>query len=88
MSVCIETDYYNISLFFDNGVRITGDTIANPTITLSTTFNSLLDVIAGDVSIARSLLSRRLRMKGSLRHPVASLRFYRLMRVLLQEAER
>lgn len=85
MSVRLVTDYYDLVLTFNRGITVTREQNAPSTITVSTTFNDLLRVLSGEVSLFRALLSGKMKVSGFARHPVSAFRFYRVMKSLLQE---
>ncbi len=79
MSVVLDTDYYPVTVHFSNGIRIERGASKNPTITLKTTMSTIVLLAGGKLSPVRGFLQGKLRVKGLLRHPRATFRFYRLM---------
>lgn len=84
MTVMVYTDFYNLSMRFENGVSITTDPIENSTLTARTSFHSLLQIINGRASLFSSYLKGDVKISGLLRHPISVLRFYRLMKRMLK----
>lgn len=79
MLVTLDTDYYPVTIHFANGIRVERGRIDDPTLTLRTSVNTLVLIAQGRFSPIRGLLQGKLKMKGILRHPIATVRFYRLM---------
>ena len=79
MTVVLDTDYYPVTLAFADGITIEKGAVPNPTITLETTFETIVSIAVGEISPLRGMINRKLRIRGLFRHPRATLRFYRLM---------
>lgn len=79
MSVVLDTDYYPVTLHFSNGIRIERGLIDSPTLRLVTTLSTIVLLAGGRLSPVRGILQGRLKLSGLIRHPIAALRFYRLM---------
>ena len=84
MSVVLRTDYYSVSLVFSEGLTISRGEVESPTLIATTTFHSLLRLLGGQVSLLRAFATGEVKMRGLFRHPVSSLRFYRLMNSILK----
>jgi hypothetical protein len=84
MTVVLQTDYYGLSLIFDEAMRIESGAVTNPTLIATTTFYTILMIAKGKVSLLKSVLDRSVRIKGLFRHPIAAFRFYRLMNQVLK----
>ena len=84
MSVVLQTDYYPLSLIFSDVIRIESGVISDPTLVFSMTFKTIIQIAKGESSLIKSVLNRSIRIKGLLRHPIATLRFYRLMNAVLK----
>lgn len=83
MTAEISTDYYPISIDLRSGVAVTRGSSEAPTLRVKTSFKTVADLAAGRVKPFRALLNRRLKIRGMFRHPICSLRFYRLMTAAL-----
>jgi putative sterol carrier protein len=79
MSVVLDTDYYPVTVYFSNGIRIERGAAENPTLTLKTTMTTMVHLAGGKLSPIRGFLLGKLKVKGLFRHPRATWRFYRLM---------
>lgn len=79
MRVVIETNFYPISLVFANGLRIERGRLKSPTLTLLTSMDTIVDIARGEISPMSAILKRHIKVKGLFRHPVATLRLYRLL---------
>lgn len=84
MRVVLRTDYYPLSLLFRDGLIISKGEIESPTLVVTTTFHYLLRVLAGEISLLRAFITGKIKLQGFFRHPVSSLRFYRLINALLK----
>ena len=84
MNVVLQTDYYPLSLIFDDSLRIENGVVSDPTLVVSITFERIMQIVKGKSSLIKSVLNRSIRIKGLLRHPVAAFRFYRLMNAVLK----
>ena len=79
MKVIFETNFYPVSLIFDNGLEIKKGEIENPTIRIFMTFDTLIELIRGKQSPMGAILRGKIKVKGLLRHPLATFRFYTLI---------
>jgi putative sterol carrier protein len=79
MSVVLETDYYPVTIWFNKGMRVEHGDIAHPTLRVSAKLSMIIELVKGNTSPMRALLNGGLKVKGILRHPRATLRFYRLI---------
>jgi hypothetical protein len=84
MKVILQTDYYPLSLIFDDSLRIENRIVSDPTLVVSLTFDRIMQIVKGKSSLIKSVLNRSIRIKGILRHPIAAFRFYRLMNAVLK----
>jgi hypothetical protein len=84
MTVVLQTDFYPLSLIFDDTMRIEKGVSPEPTLLVTTTFNTIIRIAKGESSLIKSVLGRSIRIKGLFRHPIATFRFYRLMNVVLK----
>ena len=84
MSILLHTDYTPLSLIFSDEMRIESGPIAEPTIVVYMTFNTIINLVKGETSLVRSIINRTIKIKGLLRHPVSTFRFYRLMSAILK----
>jgi hypothetical protein len=79
MRAVLITDFYAISLIFENGLEISRGETESPTLQLTTTMATIIQVAKGDVSLRGAILRRRVIVKGLFRHPMAAFRLYRLI---------
>ena len=84
MTVVLQTDYYALSLIFDELMQIKSGATTDPTLIATTTFHTILMIAKGKNSLLKSVLNRSVRIKGLFRHPIAAFRFYRLMNQALK----
>lgn len=84
MSVVLHTDYYPLALIFSDAMRIESGTIPDSTLTVNMTFNTIIKLAKGETSLIRSLFNRSIKIKGIIRHPISTFRFYRLMNAVLK----
>ncbi len=84
MSVVLQTDYYPLSLIFSDVIKIESGAIVDPTLVFTMAFNTIIKIAKGDSSLVKSVFNRSIKIKGLLRHPIATLRFYRLMNAVLK----
>jgi len=83
MTVLLETDYYPVTLVFDKGLRIERGATGKPDLKVSMGLDVVMRIARGDISMIGAFVRRRIRMKGLIRHPVMTFRFYRLMSLAL-----
>ena len=79
MKVIFETNFYPVSIIFDNGIEIKKGEVENPTIRIFMTFDTMVDLVREKQSPIGAILSGKIKVKGLLRHPLAAYRFYKLM---------
>ncbi|MGD9397002.1 MAG: hypothetical protein PVJ05_11285 [Candidatus Thorarchaeota archaeon] len=84
MKVVLQTDYYPLSLIFDDSLRIENGVVSDPILVVSLTFERIIQLIKGKSSLIKSVLNRSIRIKGLLRHPVAAFRFYGFINAVLK----
>jgi hypothetical protein len=83
MIVVLETDYYPITMRFDDGVSIHYGFHANPDIHVKTTMKQIIEIAQGDEGFLVSIARGEVSINGIWRHPRAGYRFYRTMKNLL-----
>ena len=79
MKVIFETNFYPVSIIFDNGIEIQKGEVENPTIRIFMTFDTMIDLVREKQSPIGAILRNKIKVKGLLRHPLATYRFYKLM---------
>jgi len=79
MVVVLETDYYPVTIMFDKGVKVEHGDNPQPTIRVRANLDTIIELVKGATSPIRALLTGGLKVKGVLKHPRATLRFYRLI---------
>lgn len=83
MIVLLRTNFYPISITFENGVTISRDLVEHPTLEIVMSFDTMIELVRGKTSMVKEVIRRQIQIKGLLRHPIATMRFYRLMQVIL-----
>ncbi|MFX0108922.1 MAG: SCP2 sterol-binding domain-containing protein [Candidatus Hodarchaeota archaeon] len=84
MRVLLETDYYPLTIDFDNGYHITRDVEESYTIRVGLNMDTLIQIARGKTTLLRSVLKRRVKISGLIRHPIAALRIYSLINTALR----
>jgi len=79
MQVVVDTSYYPVTLHFDKGLRIVKGAAERPTLRLGLSFDSIIGLVLHKVSPMRAVLKGQIKVKGLLRHPLATYRIYRLL---------
>lgn len=85
MVVVLETDYYPVTIMFDKGVKVEYGDNPQPTIRVRASLDTIIRLVKGATSPIRALLTGGLKVKGLLRHPRATLQFYRLISSSIRE---
>ncbi|MFO7835182.1 MAG: hypothetical protein R6V83_00885 [Candidatus Thorarchaeota archaeon] len=85
MKVVLITDYYPLTLYFDNGLEFQKGEIDEPDIKLHFSFYTMVQIIKGTRGILSAILSGDIRTEGILQHPIAGYRLYKLMRCIIGE---
>jgi hypothetical protein len=84
MCVVLDTDFYPISIIFDSTIQIHTGFIDNPTLIFKMKFGTIMELVEQKISLLQSVLSGKVKMKGFFHHPIAGIRFYRLMNSILK----
>jgi len=84
MKVVLSTDYYPLSLIFDNGLEFHKGDLQEADIRLDFSFEVLLEIIKGRKGFLGAILRRGVRIEGFLKHPFAAYRFYKLMSYIIE----
>lgn len=84
MTVVLDTNYYPVTISFDNGVNISKDAIPNPTLRIKLSLDTIIQLAMNETSIVKAVLSRKIRIAGMLRHPLATKKFYSLLSSILK----
>ncbi|TFG31167.1 hypothetical protein EU527_13110 [Candidatus Thorarchaeota archaeon] len=84
MSVILETDYYPISIIFEDQIGIEATTVDDPTLIFRMKFQTIVSIVKKETSILRALIHGSIRVKGIIQHPRAAFRFYKLMNLILK----
>ncbi|MDF1538457.1 MAG: hypothetical protein P1Q69_06105 [Candidatus Thorarchaeota archaeon] len=85
MIVTLSSDYYPVSMVFDEGVTVIRKIDADATLNVEMNFAVIIDLVEGNTSMVRAMLERKIRVRGLFRHPIATFRFYRLMQTIIGE---
>jgi putative sterol carrier protein len=79
MSVVVSTSYYPVTLHFNKGLRIEKGAAKRPTLQLELGFDTIVQLAQQRISPMRAVLTGQIKVKGLLRHPLATYRIYRLL---------
>ncbi len=79
MKVILDTNFYPVSMIFDDGLKIQKGVVDAPTLRVFMTFDTLIDLVKATKSPVGAVLSGDLKIKGLFRHPLATYRFYKLI---------
>ncbi|MHA2424550.1 MAG: hypothetical protein ACXAEF_07165 [Candidatus Thorarchaeota archaeon] len=85
MIVTLTSDYYPVSIVFNEGVSVERTIDSEPTLNVKMKFGTIIRLVEGKSSMIREMLRRRIRVEGLFRHPVATYRFYQLMQKILED---
>ncbi|MGY5861442.1 MAG: SCP2 sterol-binding domain-containing protein [Candidatus Thorarchaeota archaeon] len=84
MTVVLATDYYPVTLTFDQGVRLSKGAADDATLTVKMSFDTIIRLVMEEISTIKAVLNGKIKAKGMLRHPVAMMRFYTLLTAALK----
>lgn len=84
MTVVLNTNYYPITITFDNGVSISKHAIDNPTMRISLSLDTVIRLVMNETSILKAVMNREIKIAGLLRHPKSALKFYGLLSSILR----
>lgn len=85
MIITLSSDYYPVSIIFNDGVSVARSIDSKPTLDVEMNFGTIIELVEGKTSMVKEILNRGIRVKGLLRHPIATFRFYTLMKSILGE---
>ncbi|TFG12807.1 hypothetical protein EU537_08260 [Candidatus Thorarchaeota archaeon] len=83
MTVVLETDYYPITMRFDNGVSIHYGSDKSADIHVKTTMKRMIEIAAGNQGLLASIVGGMISVNGIWRRPRSGYRFYKTMKHLL-----
>lgn len=83
MSVVFDTDFYPLSIIFDEIPSIQAGIVDKPTIIFKLKFGTILELVERKTSMIRGILSGKIKVTG-FRHLIALYRFYGLMNSILK----
>lgn len=84
MSVVIDTDYYPVSIIFNETISMKTGSINEPTLTFKMSFSTIISLVKKETSMVRAILGGSIKVRGLLRHPRAGYRFYLLMNSIMK----
>jgi hypothetical protein len=84
MTVVLDTNYYPITIAFDNGVSISKHAIENPTLKVALSLDTVIRLAMNETSIVKAVMKREIKITGLLRHPKAVMKFYGLLSSILK----
>ena len=83
MSVVFDTDYYPVSIIFNETISIYAGFVKNPTLVFKLSFGTILLLVEKKTTMIRAILSGNIKVKG-LRHLISLYRFYGLINSILK----
>lgn len=83
MTVVFDTDYYPVSIYFDETITIKAGIAEEPTLIFKLEFGTILELVERKTSMIRAILRRKIKVKG-FRHLISLYRFYGLMNSILK----
>ncbi len=83
MSVVLETDYYPVSIIFDEIISIEAGLVSDPTLVFKLKFDTILKLVERKTTMIRAILRGKIKVKG-FRHLIALYRFYGFMNSILK----
>ena len=83
MTVVFDTDYYPVSIIFDETISIKAGIVEEPTLIFNLEFGTILELVEGKTSMIRAILGGKIKVKG-FRHLISLYRFYGLMNSILK----
>ena len=84
MTVVLATDYYPVTLAFNEGVRFSKGAASDATITIEMSFGTIIRLVMEETSTIKAVLCGEIKVRGMFRHPVAMKRFYGLLNAALK----
>jgi len=78
LTVVIETEYYPVTLELGDALRIHRGAGERPTLRVTTTLRTVVDIARHRISPVGAFLRGRIKIRGLLRHPFAARRFLAL----------
>ena len=84
MSVVLQTDYYPLSVIFDNGITVLPEVVKDPTLIFTMNFSTIISLVQGKTTMMRAMLKGLIKVKGLFRNIRAAYRFYTLMNSILE----
>jgi putative sterol carrier protein len=79
MTVVLETNYYPLTMVFDNGLKIIRKAVENPTLIVKISMDTINQIIKEECSPLKAFFKGNIKVKGLFRHPIAMKRFYGLL---------
>jgi putative sterol carrier protein len=79
MEIVLQTNYYPVTMIFDNGVKIIREAVESPTLIVKISMDTISQIIKGECSPIKAFLKGDIKVKGMFRHPIAMKRFYGLL---------
>jgi len=83
MSVVFDTDYYPVSIIFDESIQIKTGFPEDPTLVFKLDFRTILLLVERKTTMIQAILRRKIRVKG-FSHLKSLYRSYRLMNLILK----
>ena len=83
MTVVFDTDFYPVSIIFDQTLSIKSGHVEEPTLIFKLKFGTILKLVERNTSMVRAILRGKIKVKG-FRHLVSLYRFYSLMNTILK----
>ncbi|MGY5858965.1 MAG: hypothetical protein RTU63_06325 [Candidatus Thorarchaeota archaeon] len=84
MSVILKTDFYPVSIIFDQDIRVLAEAIENPTLVFAMNFGTIIKLVEHETTMVRAMFGGSIKVKGLFRNLRAVYRFYTLMNSILK----
>jgi len=84
MSVVLDTDYYPVSIIFDETISMKTGSVDEPTLIFKMSFGTIISLVKKETSMIRAMLRGSIKVRGLLQNPRAAYRFYTLMNSILK----
>lgn len=85
MNVVLATDYYSLTLIFDNGLEFRKGDLQEADIRIGFHFDTLLELVQGKKTLLGAILGKAVKIEGFLHHPRDMYRLYKLIRYIIEE---
>ncbi|MGY5880452.1 MAG: hypothetical protein RTV31_09375 [Candidatus Thorarchaeota archaeon] len=84
MSVILETDFYPVSIIFDQDITAFAEVVENPTLVFTMDFGTIIKLVEQETTMIRAMIGGSIKVKGFFRNLRSVYRFYSLMNSILK----